>query len=99
MKIVLSLLLFLSTFYAHAETSPKTCVEMMKLHYSWVDQNKCKLANKQLEIAVKYCSKFLNNEDDRDWIKLLISKDNRLVNLYGKLMDKNKQPRNICPYS
>jgi len=103
MKILFLIVLLIfpltsTALISQPKNNPKSCVEMMKLYYSWLNLGKCTLANKQLDLSVKVCRKFMVKQSDREWIELMIKKDDHLVELYEKLLKKNKIPRKLCPH-
>jgi len=96
MKVLIFALFLSAVFPAHS-ASPKTCIEMMKLHYTWIDLEKCDRAAKQLESAELACRSLLKSVPDREELTRLASEDERLVFLYEKLLNKNANPQSICP--
>jgi len=96
MKTLIFVLLFCVLSPAHS-ASPQMCIEMMKLHYMWIDLEKCDLAARQLESAEKACNDAINNPMTAKKLEQLVRKDDALVFLYEKLMNKNANPQSICP--
>ncbi len=68
--------------------SPSSCVEMMRLHYLWLEKNKIERAEKQLKVATKVCLPVVINEQKRTQLLQLIQADKNLINMYERLIDK-----------
>ncbi len=95
--VFFTVLISIMSFSQANQITPKSCVEMMKLHYKWVALEKCDLAARQLESAENMCKRFLKNPLEREELARLTESDEQLVNLYGQLLDKNVNPQSICP--
>ncbi len=88
----ISVFFLLTSFHSARAGTQKNCIEMMRIYYLWLDQNKLTRAERQLRVATKVCSPILKSKDRTAKLKLAIETDNNLVSLYGDLMDKGLVP-------
>lgn len=85
---LLVLLLVLLTFNTVFAGTLNQCVEMMRLHYVWLDQNKIKRAEKQLNTAARICAPVIKDPEQKELLTRTIENDKELVELYSRLIDK-----------
>lgn len=97
MKILITVLLLLPLLNdAHART-PQNCIEMMRLHYLWLDQGRLELAKRQLKTATKACIKIINNKKQFIKLEALVLADKKLIKTYESLVDKDLEFTYISP--
>jgi len=84
---ILLLLLVLLPIPAPA-ASPESCIEMMRMYYLWLENNKLERAEKQLKVASRICLIVLEREDEKKRLMGLVKADDELIDLYERLMDQ-----------